>query len=282
VQWQALSVGASVDVWTPRTGVVHSGFSGAINLLLDDEMWTVFGASKADSPFGIRLAPTAAAQRFDVPAHSPVHVRGGYVSVDRLVLDCRSAIRWAPTPWGRPAAGLSERLQFVEQAVVPRAWIGSAGMAADLGQALARTGAQADLHLGRTVRRTLGRGPGLTPSGDDVLVGMLAVLACGGLASAAAAEAASRLSSAMSPVLRATTDISRHLLVQAARGLPGRALHELGRVLVEGADAAGLARALAPVLDTGATSGADACLGLTAACRLLYLAPPPAPERPAA
>jgi hypothetical protein len=86
-----------------------------------------------------------------------------------------------------------------------------------------------------------------------------------------AAEAASRLVVALDAVLHSTSDVSRHLLTQAARGMPGRALHELGRVLCEGAPDDVLSDALEWVLDTGCTSGGDACLGLVAACRFSCL-----------
>jgi hypothetical protein len=72
-------------------------------------------------------------------------------------------------------------------------------------------------------------------------------------------------------VLPTTSDISRHLLSQAASGLPGRALHDLGQALIEGAPPDIFSAAIALVLDTGATSGADACMGFAAACRSFFL-----------
>ena len=71
--------------------------------------------------------------------------------------------------------------------------------------------------------------------------------------------------------LPSTSDVSRYLLDQAARGLAGRALHDLGTALVECASDEVLAHALDLVLDTGSTSGADACMGLAAAGRLSFL-----------
>lgn len=265
--WHAVSLGGALDVWTPRTGAVHSVFAGAINLRVDDELWTVLGAGKPDQPFGIRLAP-GVTHRVDVPAAAPVRVRAGFVGVGPLVLDCRAAARWTPAPWPSPADGLADRLRHVERAAQARAWSGSPAMAAALAEALADRGPRALCRLVDTVRRSVGRGPGLTPSGDDVLVGLLT-----GLGGAGAQPALDRLGDVLAPLLRGTTELSRHLLVQARRGQPGRALHELGRALCEGPPGADLARSLAPVLDTGATSGADACLGLGAACRLLFLAP---------
>jgi hypothetical protein len=127
-----------------------------------------------------------------------------------------------------------------------------------------------DAELARAVRRTVGRGPGLTPAGDDVLVGILALFTSGA-AGEAGEQAACRLVRALAPVLGATPDVSRHLLDQATRGLPGRALHDLGQALMKDAPHDILVRALDLVLDTGCTSGADACTGLAAACRFTFL-----------
>ena len=74
----------------------------------------------------------------------------------------------------------------------------------------------------------------------------------------------------MTPWLGTTGDISRHLLQQAMQGWSGRALHALGQALVEGADEAALHSALARLLDSGASSGADGCIGLVTACRRLW------------
>ncbi|MFN0128587.1 MAG: DUF2877 domain-containing protein [Verrucomicrobiales bacterium] len=264
MQLQALSLGREVDVWSPRTGVVHSAFVHAVNLSLDRDMWTVLGAVRQDAPFGIRIA--AGAGMPGVKAGEPVNVRAGFVGVGKLVLDCRTASRWVPAQWGRPAADLRARLLDLERAACPRAWFRSATMARDVTGALQGPNAE----LSAAVRRTVGRGPGLTPAGDDVLVGILLLLTSGA-AGPEASRAASRLVSALAPVLATTTDISRHLLDQAARGLPGRTLHDLGRALVEGAPHSVFADALSRVLATGSTSGADACMGLVAACRYALL-----------
>ena len=263
---QAVSLGREVDVWKPRSGVVHRAFARAVNLLVDGELWTVLGAARADSPFGIRLAANDCA--FDVQAADPVNIRAGYVGMGRLVIDCRTASRWAPTDWASPAPGLAARLAAVEHAVRARAWHESAAMAGDVTDALRGT----DAALASAVRRTVGRGPGLTPAGDDVLVGILALLTSGA-AGAAGERAASRLVSALAPVLPTTSDLSRHLLQQAARGLASRALHDLGQALMLDTAHDVLADAIELALDSGCTSGADAATGLAAACRFMFFNP---------
>ena len=261
---QVQSLGCEIDVWRPGTGTVHSVFERAVNLLVDGELWTVLEAEHSDAPFGIRLAPRD--DGFAAKAGDRVHVRAGFVGVGEMILDCRTAPRWTPTIWARPASGLEARLASVEHTARPRAWAESAGLAHDVVEAL--SGSDAGLAL--TVRRTVGRGPGLTPAGDDVLVGIFSVLTSGS-AESAGARAASRLMNALMPVIHTTSDVSRHLLHQAARSLPGRALHDLGRALMDGASNEVLTDALDLVLKTGCTSGADACLGLAAACDYSFL-----------
>jgi hypothetical protein len=262
----ALSVGRELDPWTARTGVVHSVFRRAVNLLVGGELWSVFGAAQTDAPFGIRLAECQDCGGLDLRPGDRVHVRAGSVGMGPLAIDCRAASRWAPRPWRASAVGLGARLATVEQAAQVRAWAESACLARQVTAALAG----GDAELGRAVRRCVGLGPGMTPAGDDVLVGLLTVFSSGA-AGAEGARSTARLAGALAPVLASTPDVSRHLLTQAARGLPSRALHELGAALIEGAADPVLEAALQGVLGIGGSSGADACMGMIAACRFSFL-----------
>jgi hypothetical protein len=274
---QAISIGSEVDLRAPRAGRVHSAFAHAVNLAVDGELWTVFDADHAESPFGLRLTPGALQALADLRPGDPVGVRAGHAGLGPHVIDGRGAVRWVPARWPAPAAGMTARLAILAQAAGARAWPGSQRLADEVLQALRSRGDAADRQLAEAARRTLGHGPGLTPAGDDVLVGVLTLLRSGA-AGEAGARAGCRLVAGLVPHLDSTTDLSRHLIRQAARGLPGAALHGLVQALFEGAGGDGLRRALAAVLAIGATSGADACLGLVAACRFLF----PADERLAA
>jgi len=257
---QAQTLGRQLDVWRPQTGVVHSVFEHAVNLIIDGELWTVLAPERPDIPFGIRLAPGHRPDTLNVRPMDHVHVRAGYVGFGSLILDCRTAACWTPSRWRPPATGMEARLASVERLARPRSWRESIGMANDVANALRKS----DVELAGAVRRTLGRGPGLTPSGDDVLAGILTVLTSE-VAGLAGERATSRIVCAIAPLLRSTSDVSRYLLDQAARGLPGRALHELGKALLEGAPVGELVDALELVLEIGSTSGADSCMGLIAA-----------------
>jgi hypothetical protein len=70
-----------------------------------------------------------------------------------------------------------------------------------------------------------------------------------------------------------TTDISRHLVDQAIAGLLGADVHQLLRALA-GQDARAVHRAVDALLATGASSGADTCVGVAACGPLLsHLSP---------
>ncbi len=112
--------------------------------------------------------------------------------------------------------------------------------------------------------RVLGHGPGATPAGDDVLVGILAVLGSAH-SGPAGADAADSLRRALLPLLPRTTDISGHLLRQAAGGSFSRAVHELVAAVIGGRAPEPLTDKIERVVETGATSGADMCAGLLAA-----------------
>ncbi len=113
------------------------------------------------------------------------------------------------------------------------------------------------------VGRLLGRGPGLTPAGDDLLCGALAATALFGLpGTALAAAVLDRLASSD----RATTSLSRQLLLRAAAGDGLPELRELGRTLCL-PDPAASRPAWRRLLRIGHSSGAALGLGLLAGAR---------------
>jgi len=267
MQLQALSVGHCVDAGETGVATVHSVFARAVNIEVRGDLWTLLGAERADLPFGIRVAAQDFGA-FGLRRGDCVHVRSGFVGIAsdaaRLVVDCRAAPRWIPKlPQGKPAPGLRNRLRMVAAAASDRAWHGSDGMARAVVSALDEPDALAEV-----LAKVVGRGPGSTPAGDDVLVGILAVLASpqSGTPGARAVQSLCR------PLLRllpTTTDISGHLLRQAANGLFSRAVHELVCALIGDADLQQLRDTVQRVVETGATSGADLCTGMLASAPLL-------------
>lgn len=103
----------------------------------------------------------------------------------------------------------------------------------------------------------IGAGPGTTPAGDDVVVGVLA-----GLRVVGADRAAETIALGVRDLLTRTTRASRHYLSAACRGEFGEHVHDL-------VDALRCPRRLPDALDRaagwGASSGIDLAHGLVAA-----------------
>ncbi len=103
--------------------------------------------------------------------------------------------------------------------------------------------------------RLIGLGPGLTPSGDDVLVGIEAAL------HALAQPSAGFLALALGDVEARTTDLAATLLRHAAAGEFAERLHTLIAALVD-PDDEGVPAAIERAIAWGATSGTDCLLGV--------------------
>jgi hypothetical protein len=110
-----------------------------------------------------------------------------------------------------------------------------------------------------------GLGPGLTPSGDDVLGGLLVVLAVAG-------HDARQLRTAVDGA--PTHAVSRAFLTWAARGQAVEPVHRLLGALA-GSDAAAVRHHQEAVLALGHTSGADLLLGLRLGLGALVSRPVP-------
>ncbi len=104
--------------------------------------------------------------------------------------------------------------------------------------------------------RLVGRGAGLTPSGDDALAGALLV--------AHALGTGPDLAEAVRARLATTTAVSAALLDAAADGYAARQVVTLVDAAVAG-DPDAVRRALPAVLAIGHTSGADTVTGIRAA-----------------
>ena len=104
-------------------------------------------------------------------------------------------------------------------------------------------------------RSMIGLGPGLTPSGDDMLVGMMAVL----YATYHTAQLSSLLPTE-SQLTALTTSVSASYLYYAKLGYFSTTLHTLLRRLACGSQ--GIAHSLESMLHHGHTSGADTLLGM--------------------
>jgi len=119
------------------------------------------------------------------------------------------------------------------------------------------------------VNALIGLGPGLTPSGDDVLGGVFIAMHAAGMDKAALARAAAAAGGR-------TNRISRAHLACAMRGAGALSLHLWLNALLSGADASALERAADGLDNVGHSSGWDAALGIVLAlCARLTMAGTP-------
>jgi hypothetical protein len=123
-----------------------------------------------------------------------------------------------------------------------------------------------DGRAGEAVWHWLGRGPGLTPSGDDVLVAAIATLHRAGVLTADVEAALGR--SIQHAAARRTTEISAEYLYHACQGMVAGPLHDLITALGR-ADTRATTSAVNRLQRFGHTSGMDSALGVIAACRYL-------------
>lgn len=117
-------------------------------------------------------------------------------------------------------------------------------------------------HTDSIIRYFLGRGAGLTPGGDDFLVGFLAATWAAGKLQPNFINTFNSLASAEATLL--TTDISAEYLYYAGRRQFASPLHDLMKALYVG----GPSQVMAPVdviLANGHTSGLDTLLGVLTA-----------------
>jgi hypothetical protein len=117
---------------------------------------------------------------------------------------------------------------------------------------------RADADPAPAVDGLIGRGPGLTPLGDDLLAAALVTVR------AYAAGRAEPLSAAVAGAVGRTTLVSAALLAHAARGECVAALAGLLGAIGRGADEPDLARAAAAVAAIGHTSGPGLVHGVIA------------------
>ena len=213
-----------------------------------------------DGPYTARLDPSAPRDLrvFDVAP----------------LLDLRAAVRWTVEPVRPPdavgPAELARRLEVLDlvaeradgprggwDAVIPKPDLEELESALAGGDAARATGAAG---------RIAGLGPGLTPSGDDLLAGALATHAWAEAAGILEAREPLRLAITEEAAAR-TTRLASQLIRAAAAGEvaapPARILASVfARVGTFPPD-------LAPLLAVGATSGADMLAGIRLAGRAL-------------
>jgi hypothetical protein len=291
VRLSALSAGEHA----PRgrfDGVVHSVFKRSCNVRLDNgRLLALLGPQLANLPHGIRVAT---APDFAFADHLGVGqsvgcradvLRGGEVglSIDlgkarlwrcdlaRLGVDLQSpeaTLAWR-TAWhalwrherGALVTAEEGRLDLGMRAASPCEALRCTAMRDAVRLARATRALRAD-RARAALDRLIGRGPGLTPAGDDLVVGLLAGLRVAGGDRVERLAFLRSLGGAVVDAMSATNEISQAFLRHATVGSVAEPLAVLARNIAEGTAAEEVERATARALSFGHSSGADATLGL--------------------
>jgi len=246
-------------------GRVHSVFRRAFNLELGGGELVPVVPGRHQPVGGIGLDPNfPAGFTVQLKPGQPCARQGHLIQAgDSLAIDLDRASRWSPPSpafqWERdpPAIERAWRAASARFLVQPP-HLASAALRLALGRMVH---ARSDEERANAARALVGLGPGLTPSGDDALVGWLcavhALMRGGGFPP----DAVRLLAATIRDSLLRTGDISRHYLRHAAKGRVGPHLSALLSAVQSG-NAAATAVAVDEALALGATSGADGVLGL--------------------
>lgn len=280
----ALAMAPAAQAWLADTtsARVLNVFDRACNMVNPHgDVLAVVTSERGLTPFAVVVAAGDAAPFRVVTDSSQVRVQGHYLHLGSLTIDFSTACPWNAAP-GWP----SIRRVFADGAclaeIAARTFghglhgsllglFAPAGQAGSLPSAL-RTRAQPaalDLAAGMTagsvdrcvagVHGLAGLGGGLTPAGDDFILGVL-LAAWAGLYGPGAERLGAPIAEAATP---RTTTLSAAYLRAAARGECSVYWHRVFEALLR-SDAADLSAALLSLLAVGHTSGADALAGFLA------------------
>ena len=250
-------------------GRVHSVFAQACNVEFRAGLLTIGLPIVANGPLTLRLEPAATRDLRELFAVGE-RVEGGRdcLYTARAEIAWARAVVWHPGPRRDPVPATCIEARLGQAAVrLAQARLRCPSVldreAAAAAQALGRACRTLTVRQAvRQVDRLIGWGEGLTPSGDDFLVGLLAGLDACPSSDAPRRDLRQALARAVVAGVGRTTPIAAHFLRLAAAGHYAEPLLDLRDALVSQADDGGVDAALGRALAIGATSGADAVSGL--------------------
>lgn len=297
---QALSTNRSIDTSpAPGTGMfVASVYSNSINIVHADQFLSLLTSTGRRSP-GAMITSSTTFQGARPGARCRVTngtLMVGHLAVDlraTTMFDCqitpvRNCIRILPTTLRGTLTTIAPPDSFTVEAEDPpfkravslrlktsliefRQVLKEATAACTGKPQVTRSTERTSHPFDRAVAGLIGLGFGLTPSGDDYLIGALAAFALLNKDSARTVHQSlvqcisAQVSAAAEPA--ATTEVSRHFLQAACRGEFHQDLAEAGRAILT--DSASAPYAIRQAASIGSSSGADALLGLFDTLELL-------------
>lgn len=276
---EAICLGSAV----PRRkfdSVVHSAFDHAVNLQLvkNRRLITLVVAEEADLPQGIRLNTPPRFSFDDWERGESALCREGILeyAAKRINIDLRQAKRFTCdltaldikmansatlAAWFTVVRMLAERWQLETGNLAGQtaAIAEILKNAIELADATRRNDSIASMHV---AARLVGLGPGLTPAGDDFLVGFLAGLWSITDANKERLEFFGGFARMVVRLSRRTNDISRAYLLHAAHGQVSSRLADLVGAISRGESPERLRETCEASLQVGHISGMAATAGL--------------------
>ena len=279
VRLSAISVSRRVGrllALAPRGSIIAT-FPRSCYVELGRRIIAVVAAELLNGPLNLVVALPPATTLTNLPVRGAVEVRARVLEIGGgWRIDTARAHLWDArlTPLAG-TAGLGSRLASIQTMLdanaPPESIARARGQPERATDAMARlaTGVRRGdaAEAGRAAQDLAGLGPGLTPSGDDVLAGTLLAVAVLG-----PAHAQGFRDSILASVRGRTTRISEAYLEAAAAGEAGEAWHRLLAILrADGAAGAAddLRAAVQCILAFGETSGADMLAGFSLAMTAL-------------
>jgi hypothetical protein len=283
MQIHASSLGEAV----PRgnfEALIQSTFESAANLRLlnEDRLLTVLISDHYELPQGIRIGTNSASLHSLTPGRRAA-VRGGVLRFDfsPLTID----LRGAPV-WKCPVSELDTDMRSnPSQQAWATAWrllneeqkVRNADIVADdlfrlhsgsfLSQRMSRSVMQLVTSAEQfdspgslfAAQGMIGLGPGVTPSGDDLLIGFLAGLWSTRRTDQGQLSFIDSFGDALQEAAKQTSEISRTYIVHAVRGQFSSSLANLAQAITTGH---GLEQAVREAMQVGHSSGMDSVTGL--------------------
>jgi len=282
----AVSIGYAVP-GRDFDATVHSVFKDVANLSFGKkwQLLTLMTALNPDLPQGIRIDTTPGFSFQDrLQLGEKLICKNGILWDEHghLSIRLKGASRWkcclpyinmhtspAVGAWSAISTALEMRQKHTSAQICITELFhlsdGQSGTARKLGlltRELVRTTRKLELPGKETLAGLIGLGLGLTPSGDDLLVGFLAGLRCAAGGDEERRSFLSHLGRIVMRLSRWTTDISRTYLYHATHGQFSRPLELLTESIANSVESHYLLSAAKAVMDIGHSSGMETLTGL--------------------
>ncbi|HUF00372.1 MAG TPA: DUF2877 domain-containing protein [Anaerolineales bacterium] len=258
----SLSLADAVTDWLANSRhprILHV-FDRACNLINEHrEVLSIVTPQIGNGPFNLVLEDDICFSDH-LNLESPISISPAQIALGDLTLHTTDAKSWNPHPdWGMLHDRRDEVLTQITQlpTLAPGAGVTNYQFSDSLISSLCSALANADISFAKTITSKLsGLGPGLTPSGDDIIMG--AIYAAWIIHPAEVADVlAHEIANTAAPL---TTSLSAAWLRSAGKGEAGILWHEFFNALISGNPAI-LRLQMTKLLSIGHTSGADALAG---------------------